>query len=122
LACVRSVLSSDATIAYADIKSQGITLNEVFEKKVDEYLTSVLSSVQRLPPFDLISHGGYCYLKIREHQGITYLSDKKISIIPLVDPRFQIIILPLSSIPKGSKASMSDIIKTMMKEVDESKI
>lgn len=28
----------------------------------------------------------------------------------------------MSSIPKGSKESMSDIIKTMMKEIDENKV
>jgi hypothetical protein len=77
--------------------------------------------VQRLPPFDLLSHEGYSYLRIREAEGITYLSDKRISIIPLVEPRIQIMIVPLSSVPKGNK-SMSEMIKQMMKEIDESKI
>ena len=40
----------------------------------------------------------------------------------MMEPRIQIIILPLSSIPKGSKLSMSDTIKSMMKDVDEKKI
>ena len=50
------------------------------------------------------------------------MSAKKISIIPLIDPRIQIIIVPLSSVPKGSKLSMSETIKAMMKTVDEKKI
>ena len=50
------------------------------------------------------------------------MSDKKISIIPLIDPRIQIIILPLSSVPKGSKQSMSETIKAMMNTADEKKI
>ena len=45
LHCVRAQLSSDVSVAYKDIKSQNISLNEKFEKNVDEYLTSCLSSV-----------------------------------------------------------------------------
>ena len=122
LHCVRAALSTDVTAAYQDIKSQNIVLKETFENSVTEYLTSVLSSVQRLPPFDMVSHDGFSYLKIREKEGITYLSDKKISIIPLIDPRIQIIIMPLSSVPKGSSSSMSEIIKATMREIDESKM
>jgi hypothetical protein len=50
------------------------------------------------------------------------LSDKKITIIPLLDQRIQIIIVPLSSVPKGPKQSMSETIKVMMRDIDEKKV
>lgn len=50
------------------------------------------------------------------------MSDKKITIIPLLDQRIQIIIVPLSSVPKGPKQSMSETIKVMMRDIDEKKV
>lgn len=44
-----------------------------------EYVTSVLSLVARLPPFDFIEHNGYYCLRIRSNEFIRVRHVKDVS-------------------------------------------
>lgn len=83
----RTQLSSDKAVALADVGSQNIDLVEKDNSKVEEYLCSVLSTVQRLPPFEFRNMNGHCYLDVKTDQEIVYFSKRKMSIIPMMDPR-----------------------------------
>ena len=83
----RTQLSSDKAVALADVASQNIDLVEKDNSKVEEYLCSVLSTVQRLPPFEFRNDNGHCYLDVKTDQEIVYFSKRKMSIIPMMDPR-----------------------------------
>lgn len=116
-------MSNDKTTAYADIVSQNIQLAETSETEVNERVCSVLSSVQRLPPFDYKAINGFSYISIRSHQEIIYYSKRQMAIIPMLDPRVQMIVLPKSQIPKEMASHSADeVIKAMMKEINESNI
>ena len=67
---------------------------------MSERVCSVLSSVQRLPPFDYKNVNGFSFLNIRSHQEIVFYDQRKMAIIPLLDPRVQMIVLPRSHVPK----------------------
>jgi len=62
---VRAQLSSDRDTAFSDIKTQELNLTDTYQKPVDEYLCSVLSTVHRLPPFDFCNINGYSYLRMK---------------------------------------------------------
>ena len=52
-----------------------------------------------------------------------HLTDKNIWIVPLLDKRVQIILIPHSSVKDELKTqSMCEQVKGMMKDIDESKI
>jgi hypothetical protein len=59
----RAKLTKDKEEAFSDIVSEGISMEDN-AKKVDEYLTSVISNIQRLPPFSYLKIDGYSYLRI----------------------------------------------------------
>ena len=74
--------------------------------KSESYITSVLSLVARLPPFDYIEHNGHYCLRIRSKDFIRVRHVKEVSghnkkyigsgivVIPTDDARFKIIIIP----------------------------
>ena len=52
-----------------------------------------------------------------------HISDKNIWIAPLLDPRVQLIVIPNSSVPADlQRKSLSEQVKTLMMDIDESKI
>jgi len=93
----------------------------MFASKVNETLCSVLSSVLRLPPFDLTTHNGYNYLRIRTKNDITYIKDKNIAIIPLNDERIQMVLVPQSNVT-DIQNSLSENVCSLLKDLDESQI
>ena len=84
----------------------------------------MLSFVERLPPFDFVKHKGFKYIRIRSQssvdQNILYIPDKKIAVIPLMDPRIQIYVVPKNLLLLSD--NLCDGIKSIMKDVDESKV
>lgn len=88
-----------------------------------EYVCSVLSTVLRLHPFDFLpSVNNYEYLRLKvdmnEPQNIMFFRDKNITIIPLIDTRRQLIVIPMSQIksePKLSKLSLCQQVRSLMK-------
>jgi hypothetical protein len=62
---VRAQVSADKEQAFADAQSQGINITDPSNSAVSEYLCSVLSSVNRLPPFDYHVFDGHSFLRIR---------------------------------------------------------
>ena len=119
----RAQMSSDKEASYADVVSQKIPLAEQNEKDVSERVCSVLSSVQRLPPFDYKMINGYSFINIRSHQEIIYFAARKMAIIPMLDPRVQMIVLPKSQVPKEMAAAAPDeVVKTLMKDINENNI
>jgi hypothetical protein len=100
---VRAICSESKEEAMKDAVSQGVQLD--VSQECNQYLCSVLSSVTRIPPFTFVKKDGYSFLNIKsdansEVDQIMHLKDRNIWIIPLEDKRIQIIIVPLSSIPK----------------------
>ena len=93
----------------------------MFASKVNQTLCSVLSSVQRLPPFDFTTHNGYNYLRIRTNNDISYIKDKNISIIPLNDQRIQMILVPQSNVT-DIQNSLSENVCSLLKDLDEKQI
>jgi hypothetical protein len=67
-----------------------------FDSKVDQYITSVMFLVQRLPPFEFEKVNGFSYLNIKSENEIIYYSKRQMSIIPMLGERIQMIILPRS--------------------------
>ena len=59
---VRAIMSDNVKVSYTDVISQNIDLQE---KEAEQYLTSVISSVYRLPPFDFTPVDGYSFLSVR---------------------------------------------------------
>lgn len=74
--------------------------------EAEEFVTSVLSLVCRLPPFDYYIHNNHYYLRIRSDEFIRVRHTKVVSehskqpigseivVIPTDDARFKIIIIP----------------------------
>lgn len=51
-----------------------------------------------------------------------HLTDKNVWIVPTEDARVQLIIVPLEKNTEDQKSSLSDQVKALMKDIDESKI
>lgn len=88
---VRAKVANDKEQAFADAKSQNIDVDDPLKSNVSEYVCSVLSSVNRLPPFDFHVFNGYSFLRVRpqlaEEQTIMHSREKNIWFMPLQDPR-----------------------------------
>ena len=77
-------------------------MQDNYKSKVDEYLTSVLSTSYRLPPYDFCNINGYSFLRIRplisQDQTVMHQASTGMTIIPLMDTSIQMIIIPLSTL------------------------
>jgi len=51
-----------------------------------------------------------------------YWPDSRICFVPLVDETVQMILIPISSLPADDNLSLVQKIKTLTKDIDESKI
>jgi len=81
----------------------------------------------RLPPFSFYPSNGHSFLHIKTDitstEAIMHLTDKNIWIVPLEGGRIQIILVPITSVAANLKnSSMCEQVKSLMKDIDESKI
>jgi hypothetical protein len=87
---VRAVLSDNLKDAYADVKGQKIVLKE---KAAEQYLTSVVSSVYRLPPFDFTSVNGYSFLNVRNAGKVLFYPELNLYVVSLATMLTQLVFL-----------------------------
>lgn len=88
---VRATMSGNPIEAMKDVKDQNIVL--WVKDPAEQYLTSTLSSVYRLPPFDFSPIDGYCFLNIRNAQKIMYFAELKMYVISLASTLTQMVLL-----------------------------
>lgn len=87
---VRATLSDNVKEAYTDVKSQNIELQE---KAADHYLTGVLSSVYRLPPFDFTPLNGYSFLNVRYAGKIMFYPELGLYVVSIATMLTQMVFL-----------------------------
>ena len=109
---VRASLTGNPIEAMKDIKSQDIVL--WVKDPAEQYLTSVLSSVYRLPPFDFQVIDGYCFLDIRNAQKVQFFPELKMYVISLASTLTQMVIL------MGSEDKESHINSVVMAALKKS--
>ena len=89
-----------------------------------EYLCSVISSVQRIPAFDFVNYRNKAFIRMTpkqpEFDKIIMDPTSGFLVIPLMDPKLQIIVFPTSATPAAG--SMTDHINTVMMNLDQDKI
>jgi hypothetical protein len=87
---VRAVFSDNLKDAYADVISQKIELQGSL---ADQYLSSVVSSVYRLPPFDFSPVDGYSFLNVRNAGKIMFYPELGLYVVSLATMLTQMVFL-----------------------------
>ena len=110
---IRAVLSDNIKDAYVDVVSQNIVLQE---KAADHYLTSVLSSVYRLPPFDFTPVDGYSFLNVRHAGNVMFYPELGLYVISLATMLTQMVFLVGN---QDETSHLNEILtKVLVKSVD----
>ena len=108
---VRSILTGNPIDAMKDVKGQDIVL--WVKDPAEQYLTSVLSSVYRLPPFDFSTIDGYCYLNIRNAQKIEFFAELKMYVVSLASTLTQMVFLMGS---EDKESCINDVVMAALKK------
>ena len=87
---VRAVMSTEAKDAFVDVKGQNIELQQ---QAADHYLTSVLSTVYRLPPFDFETIDGYSFLNIRNTGKILHYPSLNMYVVATASTLIEMVFL-----------------------------
>lgn len=129
---VRTKTAATASEALTDAKNEGVEVNipkDYSSATGAEFCASALSISFRIPPYEFTNINGYNYLRIRvkptEAQNIMFFRAKKVTIIPLVDPKRQMIVVPKSQIDeeaKKGKLGLSQIVRSLVKGIKASNI
>mmetsp|Transcript_31809 Transcript_31809/g.31098 ORF Transcript_31809/g.31098 Transcript_31809/m.31098 type:complete len:208 (+) Transcript_31809:1524-2147(+) len=94
-----------------------------FKEENEIFISSVLSLVARLPPFDFLNLGGYCYLRLRSDQIIRARSTTmeglvdKILIVPTDDEKWKLALLLLNQEVPGNLGYVTQQILRTAEEV-----